>query len=417
MKKAWIINIGDELLAGRTVNTNAAYLGRKLFETFVEPIVVSTIPDKLDVIKSYIQKSLEEADIVLMTGGLGPTHDDITKKAIAEQLDREFYFDDATYDNIKDLFEGRGIEVKPAHKKQSYMPEGCELFPNRMGTAPGMWFDLGEKHLISLPGVPYELEYLLEHGILEKIKSLSPETGYEEYILRTAGVPESVLAEKLEDNIQSLPDEASLAFLPSPGEVKIRLTVRTKDSKSASELMNRIAPPIEKKLEPWLYATGQEGLKETLGRLLSDSGKTLATAESCTGGKLAYTIVSVPGASKYYWGSTVTYQNELKEKWLGVEKEILKTKGAVSEETVRAMVKGVLKLSGADMAISISGIAGPSGGTPEKPVGTIWVAWGDHERIKTKKLQLWDQREKNIDYTVAFCLNALIKFLKQYYLS
>lgn len=417
MKKAWIINIGDELLAGRTVNTNAAYLGRKLFETMVEPIGVSTIPDKLEVIKEHIEEALEEADIVLMTGGLGPTHDDVTKQAIAEHLNREFYFDEETFENIKDLFAGRGIEVKPAHKEQSYMPKGCELFTNRMGTAPGMWFDLGEKHLISLPGVPYELEYLMEHGILDKINALSPETGYEEVVLRTAGVPESVLAELLEENIASLPEEASLAFLPSPGEVKVRLTVRTATAEQAKKLMGEIEPEIAQKLAPWLYAKGHEGLKETLGSLFEESGKTLATAESCTGGKLAHTIVSVPGASKYYWGSTVTYQNELKEKWLGVDPEVLKNKGAVSEETVKAMVEGVLKWSGADIAISISGIAGPTGGTPEKPVGTIWVAWGDNNQVKTRKLQLWDQRKKNIDYTVSFCLNALIKFLKQYYLS
>lgn len=417
IRKAVIINIGDELLAGRVVNTNASYLGQMLTDQDLEVYNIWMIPDERDQIIQGVERGFDHADIVLMTGGLGPTHDDITKEVLAEYFKMELRFHEESYRRIVELFKPRGIKVTEAHRQQCFMPVGAEIFPNAMGTAPGMWFTQGDKHLISLPGVPYELHYLMEHGILEKIKNLSVRGNFEQCMIRTAGVPESFLAELLDEEIKNLGPGEKMAFLPSLGEVKIRLVVRTKEPEDAKKQMKKLQAAIEKKVDPYIYGYGMDKMEHVLGDLCRKAGVTLVTAESCTGGNLARKIVSVPGSSSYYLGSTITYQNELKESWLKVPKQIIEENGAVSEQTVEAMVRGILNQSGADLAVSISGVAGPGGGSKEKPVGTIWIAWGNHALIETKKLQLWTNRQKNIEYTTAYCLNMLIKFLKHHYLA
>lgn len=413
MLEAIIINIGDEILIGQTLNTNSHEMAKMLNGIGVSVVRMITTSDQKEDIIEALEESFKRVSLVLTTGGLGPTHDDITKVAIADFFNRSLQFDEETYEKIKSYFASRKIPLKEAHRKQCYMPSGTELIENKEGTAPGMWIQKGDQALISLPGVPREMRYIMSNGVIPKINQLWNRASVNQYTFRTFGVEETRLAEMIEDVISGLSKELKIAFLPSLGEVKIRLQ-QIGSSDSGLREFDEVKKTIAERIGDYVYGKNEENLEYVLGQAFREKSLSIATAESCTGGRLANRIVSIPGASQYFLGSTITYENELKTQWLGVKTATLEAYGAVSQEVVTEMLQGILQSSSADIGVSISGVAGPGGGTPQKPVGTIWVAWGSMENVQTKKLELWKDRKKNIEFTCSFCLNALIKFLKNY---
>ena len=405
-----IITIGTELLIGQVIDTNSAYLGKVLNSLGVQVASRFTIDDNREDILSALKRSLEDSDIVVTTGGLGPTKDDITKNVLAEFLEVSQYFDENQYELIQKFFTKLGRTTTEAHKNQCFFPEGTEFIENKMGTAQGMLMRHKGKRIISMPGVPYEMKYIMEHGVLPM---LAKEQEY--YIhhrtIRTAGVGETHIAEKIAEIENSLTDGFSLAYLPSLGSVRIRVSAKSKDRINLDSSLDRIQNDITYKLGDMVYGYGDDVLEIVIGKMLLERGLRLGLAESCTGGMIASKVVSISGSSEYFEGGLVVYSNELKNQLLGVKSETLDEFGAVSEEVVKEMVAGTIESLNVDIAIAVSGIAGPGGGTIDKPVGTIWICVGSKNRQSTYKLQLLKDRKKNIEYTSLFALNFLRLFL------
>ncbi len=410
--KARIITIGDEILIGQIIDSNSAWLAEQLYELDVSVEDILSVSDNLDAIRDALERALKCADLVLLTGGLGPTKDDITKKAIADFLGVQMKFDQDLYDRIKRIFVKFGRPITQAHKDQCYLPEGVIKLDNKMGTAPGMLFHKEEKSIVSLPGVPYEMKYIFNNSFQEAFgeKLVHDHTIYHKTI-RTAGMGESRIAETIEDITAGLPEGLSIAFLPSLGSVRLRISGRGDSRHQVQKVVTRYTGMIEKRLGNLVYGYDNDDLEKVLKDVFDREEKTLATAESCTGGHVAHVITSVPGSSSYFKGAVVAYDNSVKENLLGVRRETLAQYGAVSKETVKEMLDGLLKTMQSDIGIAISGIAGPAGGSPEKPVGTIWLAWGSANDIRTTKLQLGKDRLINIKYTTVQALNRVRLFL------
>ena len=410
--KAEIITIGDEILIGQIIDTNSTWLSQQLTSLGIDVLKTSSISDDPDAINKALDLSLTEADLVLLTGGLGPTKDDLTKKTLADYFGHSMYFDQDLFFKISSYLKKLGLPVTELIRQQCFMPSDIELLENKMGTAPGMLFKKENKWIVSMPGVPYEMKWIFEHSLLELLKQQYPEYGNIYYrTIHTVGMGETRIAEKIDDILEEMPESISMAYLPSLGQVRLRLT--TKGDKSLFELVDSYVEKISARLGGLIFGFDDVKLEAVLQKSYSDKGLSLATAESCTGGFLANKIVSVSGASNYYIGSVISYDNRVKTDVLNVKQEILDQHGAVSEETVLAMLKGLLELTRADVGISISGIAGPGGGTVEKPVGTIWLAWGTKSNMKTRKLQLSKDRQKNIEYTTVVAMNSLRMLLTE----
>ena len=406
-----IITIGDELLIGQVIDTNSAKMAKYLQSIGAQVTGRSTVGDEeADMLEAF-QTATRKADVVLVTGGLGPTNDDLTVKVLADFYGTELVFHEPTLEHVKRLFKRFGRSMPEANIKQAYLPKNCTILHNKMGTAPGMWFDVEGKVLVSMPGVPHEMAYLMEHEILPRLKARFPGRPIAHRTLLTVGEGESRLAERITDFEQNLPEGITLAYLPGISRVRLRLTATGQNLEAIEKRLDEKFAELKSLLpEKLIVGFGEDTLEIALGNLLTEKGLTLATAESCTGGYVAHLITSVPGSSAYFLGSVVSYANEVKMHTLGVKKETLEKHGAVSEETVREMVAGALKLLGTDLAVATSGIAGPGGGTPEKPVGTIWLAVGNRERIVTQKLSLGKDRMRNIQYTAVRALNAVRLF-------
>jgi nicotinamide-nucleotide amidase len=408
---ATIITIGDELLIGQVIDTNSAWIGTELNDLGVQVIERISIGDDHDAIIHALNEAVSKSRIVLMTGGLGPTKDDITKKAIADFFGDKMVFHEPTWDRIQRLFKRWGRETTEEHREQCYMPSHAELLPNKMGTAPGMMFRHGEVIIVSMPGVPYEMKYIMEHSIFPLLKSMNE--GYEIYhrTIRTIGEGESRLAFKINDLVEALPDHIKVAFLPSLGQVRIRLTGRGSNVKQLKESVDHQVGIISERLKDYVFGYDVETIEEVIGKLAKARKLTIGLAESCTGGSISSRIVSVSGASEYYAGGIVSYSNEIKMSVLGVKEETLEQYGAVSEETVIEMALGAREVLNCDIAFSISGIAGPNGGTPDKPVGTVWMACTDGKRTETYLLKAGKDREKNIIYSGTYGLNLIRKYI------
>ncbi len=413
--KVNILTIGDEILIGQTIDTNSAWMGQQLNLIGAHVKSVLSVADELEDIKRGLTLSLETADVVLMTGGLGPTKDDVTKKAVAEFFDVELTFHQATYDKILKLFEKWGRKSTDAHRLQCFMPSNAQLLTNKMGTAPGMWFDYKGKVLVSMPGVPYEMKYLIEHEIIPRLTSQFKGQPIFHRVIRTVGEGESRLALKIEDIEDNLPEHVKLAYLPNLGAVKIRLTATGAEEAILQQSLNEVEAAVVERLKEYIYGFGEINLEVAIGQMLKSKQLTVGTAESCTGGYIAHLLTSVAGSSSYYSGSIIAYSNEMKIKHLDVSQASLKQHGAVSEATVIEMVNGGLKALGTDLVLSISGIAGPGGGSPEKPVGTVWMAVGDGQNIKTRLLKSGKDRIKNIQYSSTYALNLIREFLLEHY--
>ena len=411
-----IITIGDEILIGQTIDTNSAWMGEQLNSNGATVNKIYSIPDTNEAIQNTIKTALaEDCDAILITGGLGPTKDDVTKKALAELFETELVFNEATYERIVGLFKKWNRSTTPAHREQCYMPANATLLKNKMGTAPGMWFDYQGKVIVSMPGVPYEMKYLMEHEVIPRLKEQFPVKQVVHKTILTAGEGESRIAAQIEDIESSLPDNIKLAFLPNLGQVRLRFSGIGTDRDLLEAQINAKVQAVEERIPKLIFGYDKDTLEAAIGRMLKEYGKTIATAESCTGGYLAHQITSISGSSAYFQGSVIAYSNRIKEQILNVQAETLAQHGAVSEQTVIEMVKGTLALLKTDIAIAISGIAGPTGGTPEKPVGTIWIAIGDQDVVKAYRVHAGKDRLKNIQYTAVHALNYIRLFLQEQY--
>jgi nicotinamide-nucleotide amidase len=413
--KVHLITVGDEILIGQVVDTNSGWIGRllNLHGARVERVV--SVGDQHEQIIHALAEALSRADMVLMTGGLGPTKDDITKKALADYFGMEMVFSEPTYERIKRIFEQLGRPTSEAHRHQCFMPAGATLLHNKMGTAPGMWFDYEGKVVVSMPGVPYEMEYIMEHQVVPRLKEYFPGKPIGHRTILTAGEGESRVAERLDAFENTLPEGMKLAYLPNLGQVRLRLSYSTDSQAQLDAALDEKSRELENLLPDIVFGHGDEQLEGVLGRLLTARGLLIGTAESCTGGYIAHRITAMPGASAYFGGSVVTYSNEMKIKVLGVKPETLEQHGAVSEATVREMVQGALAALPIDVAVAVSGIAGPDGGTPEKPVGTIWVAIGSSKGLQTHLLRTGKDRLKNIQYAGTLVLEMTRRFLLEYH--
>ena len=409
---AQIITIGDEILIGQIVDTNSAWMAQQLNLVGVAITEIITCKDDKEHILTAVNRALSQVDLVLVTGGLGPTKDDITKKTLADLFGFPLEFHQPTYDIIEYIITRHGRTLTAAHKAQALMPVGIQHLENKMGTAPGMWFEKDGKVLISMPGVPYEMKYIMEHQVIPKIKSTFKTKIIRHRTVLTVGQGESKIAEIIsdfEDNLAK--DHIKLAYLPNIGKVRLRLSVIGDDATALDALLDAKIEELRTLIPQYIYGYDTRTFEEAVGELLKSRNLVVSTAESCTGGLIAHKITSVSGSSAYFHGSVVAYDNRIKVNVLGVNPATLQNHGAVSEETVREMVTGVLNVMKTDYAIAVSGIAGPTGGTPEKPVGTIWVAVGNHEEIKTHKLLLSKDRLKNIQYTTTFAMNFLRRMI------
>lgn len=411
--KISLIVIGDEILLGQVIDSNASSIAKLLYQEGLQIFKKWTVADQEDEIQRALTESSQQSDIILMTGGLGPTKDDITKKTLADFLKRPLVFNEIQKEHLEKILKPRGIEVTERQLHQCYMPDGSLLLDNQMGTALGMWIEQEGKIYISMPGVPYEMEFIMQHGVIPKLRSFQSDKHIIHQTVYTVGMGETEIAARIEPLLSNMPAHISIAYLPSQGQVKVRLTTSGNDKEFIQVELDHFINMIQTELETAIIGIGQTSLEKEIGNLLRNGKKTLVTAESCTGGHLAHQISSVPGASDYFLGSVVAYQNHIKESLLNVAPEILETNGAVSEACVIAMVKGVCEKFNSDFAIATSGIAGPGGGTPEKPVGTVWIAYGTKENIETKKYQFTRDRIRNIEASSTFAMILFWKFLKR----
>ena len=402
-----IINIGDELLIGQVVNTNASTMSRMLTIAGMDVHKTLVVGDERQAIWNSVDEAMHTSDAVLVTGGLGPTKDDITKKLLCEYFNSELVESQVALENVKRIFESRGYELTPVNRAQALVPKCCEVLNNDLGTAPCMWFEREGKVLVSLPGVPFEMEWLMRNRVLPKLQETFKTDIITTKNILTQGIGESFLSDLIEPWELSLPKNIKLAYLPVAGLTKLRLTVHGNYDPSVLKGLYDLAGQ---------YIVGEdcETLDELVHKTLTERGLTLATAESCTGGNIARLLTAQAGASAYFKGGVVAYSNEVKESVLGVKHSTLEAHGAVSEETVREMVEGVRTRLGADLAIATTGVAGPDGGTKEKPVGTVWIAVADATHTEAKLLQFGaNRRQQNIDRSTNQAFAMLIRLICQ----
>jgi len=413
MKPVWaeVITIGDEILYGQTLDTNTQWMGKRLNEIGVKIIRKVALGDQKEEIVKGLNEASRRADIILITGGLGPTKDDITKKTLAEYFDTPLIMSEEILQHITELFTKRNLPMNALNEAQALLPRDCMVIPNSQGTAPGMWFEHDEKVYVSMPGVPYEMETMMSESIIPRLREVFALPVIFHQMIQTVGIGESWLAEQIEGWEDQLPPHIRLAYLPSFGRVKLRLTAVGENRLQLEEDVAAQVRQLEPIIEKYIYGYGDKTLEEAVGELLNETGKTLAVAESCTGGFLAHSITSVPGSSRYFQGGIVAYSNALKTSLLGVSEETLESHGAVSEETIRAMAEGVRERLKTDFGVSTSGIAGPGGGTPEKPVGTVWIAVAGPEETVAKKILLSNNRLVNIRRSTVVALNMLRKLI------
>ncbi len=407
-----IISIGDELLIGQTINTNSSWMGAELNKIGVDVIEVLTISDKRQAIEQALSYAESKADLVLITGGLGPTKDDITKKVFAEYFNAPLVENKRALENVEWFFKSYNREMLPVNKLQALVPAGCQMLLNKAGTAPGMWMENEEAIFVSMPGVPSEMKYLMLNEVLPRIQKSFDLPSIVHHTIMTQGLGESYIAEEISDIEDNLPECIKLAYLPSPGLVKLRLTGKGSDRVVLEQEIANIFDQIIARIPDAVFSNKEAKLEEVLGEKLAEKGLTISTAESCTSGALAARITSIPGSSKYFMGSVVAYSNEVKKNQLGVSEEILNTVGAVSEQTVKQMALGAKQLFGTDYAISTSGIAGPDGGTEEKPVGTVWIGIATLDVVIAEQFQMGKGRERVVEKTILSALSRVLTLVK-----
>ena len=408
---ASIITIGDELLIGQVVDTNSAWMAQELNKAGMWLKRRVAVGDSKDEIVTALREESLGASVILITGGLGPTADDITKPVLCEYFGGKLVIDDGALENVKAIFARLNRPMIERNLKQAEVPDVCTVIPNKRGTAPGMWFEKDGKIVVSMPGVPHEMKGMMEDYVIPKLQQYFTFPFINHRTLLTANIGESFLAERIKDWEESLPEHLKLAYLPNFGMVRLRITGSDIDKERLRQVLDDQFDRLKILVKDWLVIGEDMPLQQVIGKMLTESGQTMSTAESCTGGYIAHLITSIPGSSAYYKGSIVSYANSIKENVLHVQKETLESVGAVSEETVKQMVAGAIATLGTDFGVATSGIMGPDGGTPEKPVGTVWIAAGNRERVVTEKFSFRYDRIRNIEMATNNALNLLRKFI------
>ncbi|MDN3657528.1 CinA family nicotinamide mononucleotide deamidase-related protein [Ferruginibacter paludis] len=412
MTQASIITIGDELLIGQVIDTNSAWMAQKLNLAGIKVLRRVAVGDTWDEIWKALDEESKHADIILITGGLGPTADDITKPLLTKYFNGKPVTDEGALQNVKDIFQR--VLNRPmieSNLKQAEVPDTCTVIQNKRGTAPGMWFEREGKVYVSMPGVPNEMKGMMEDDVIPKLSTHFIFPHITHRTLLTAGIGESFLSEHISIFESSLPEHIKLAYLPNYGMVRLRLTSVGFDHIAIEKEIQDYFETLQQQVKDWLVTNLDEPMEKVTGKLLAAKSKTMCTAESCTGGYIAHLITSIPGSSAFYDGSVVSYSYKAKEDLLNVSKETLATKGAVSEEVVIEMAKGALSTIQSDYVIAVSGIMGPDGGLPDKPVGTVWIAVGNKNKIEAHKLYFRFDRERNTQLTATNALNLLRKFI------
>ena len=408
-----IITIGDEILYGQILDSNAQWMSSALDDIGVKVKYRTTIGDNEPDILDALQRAEGRADVVLITGGLGPTSDDLTKPCLAKYFNAEIVENELAMKELAALFKHIGRDLTETNRAQAYLPENCTHVPNKMGTAPGMWFFENQTVFVSMPGVPFEMKEMMTQTVLPKIQEAFHTPFVVHKMVKTIGIGESWLADKIKPWADQLPEDIKLAYLPSLGHVKLRLTTQGNDLEKLESNLNNQVERLQPYADKYIYGYDSDTIESVIGKHLKDQNLTIATAESCTGGYLAHMLTSVPGSSAYFKGGILAYANEVKIAQLEVKAETLEAKGAVSEQTVIEMAEGACQKLGTDIAIATSGIAGPDGGTEEKPVGTIWIAVKTPETISTRKLSLYKDRLLNIKSTSVAALALAWQTLNQ----
>lgn len=396
--KSKLISVGDEILIGQVINTNAAFLGDKLFSIGIPVEKTVVIGDEEKILLCELEDSVRNYDVTIVTGGLGPTHDDITKPVLIKYFNDELVTDEKVLDHVKNIFSSRKLRMPEVNNGQALVPKSSKVIWNANGTAPGIWMEKDNKIIIALPGVPFEMKAMIENYILpELVKRFSDKINSVliQRTLLTTGLGESTLNEMLGD-IKKIIGENKLAFLPSAVGVRLRINVEGKSKEEALQDLNEIELNIRSKVGDYIYGVNEDQLEKVIGDLLRERKQTLSVAESCTGGMISSRIVSIPGSSEYYEGGVCAYSNLEKINILNVKSETLKKYGAVSEETAIEMANCIRKLMETDFAISTTGIAGPSGGSAQKPVGLVWIGFSSNEKSYALDFLFGDNRERNI---------------------
>lgn len=403
-----IITIGDELLIGQVIDTNSAWMATRLNEAGIRVKQMTSVSDDPEHITKELKAALNRSAIVLITGGLGPTKDDLTKDTLCRFFNTTLVEDPKVVHDLTVYFKSRGRELTETNRKQAEIPASCTPVYNKNGTAPGMWFDFEGKVIVSMPGVPYEMKAMMNEVVIPKLSSLFQLPKVSHQTIITTGVGESFLSDLLEPWETRLPPYFKLAYLPSTGMVRLRLSCYQSNDDLELQLMEEVEK-AKLLIGKYIYGFNDDTPEKIVGKLLIEKNQTLAVAESCTGGYISHLITSVPGSSTYYIGSTISYANEVKSRFLGVSQDVIADKGAVSEEVAKAMAEGVRSTLGSTWAISTTGIAGPGGGTPEKPVGTVWIGLAGPNVLIAKKFQFGNDRLRNIQITAISAFSMLRK--------
>ncbi len=390
------ISIGDELLIGQVINTNAAWLGEHLSDAGFQMDSTLTIGDSEKAILDAFNACMD-ADLVLVTGGLGPTADDITKPTVCKFFNTELEFCQSAYDNLVSLFRRRGFQMSERNRGQALLPKSCEYIPNTFGTAPCMWLEKNGVAFAFMPGVPFEMKGIFTDELLPRIKERFQTIPYEKRVVMTTGIGESFLADKIKDWEDALPDFLSLAYLPQYGMVRLRLSGRHEDARLLHETLNDEVAKLAALIPEYIFAMQDQPIERTVFDLLINKGMTFASAESCTGGNIAHVFTLIPGSSEVFKGTAVTYATSMKTKVLGVPAELIEKYGVVSQEVVEHMVTGVRDLMEADFGVATTGVAGPSGGTDENPVGTVWIGVASSSGVVSKRFNFGKDRENVIN--------------------
>ncbi len=404
--KSAIITIGDELLIGQVINTNAAFIAQKLNGISVEVNRMVTVSDDESDILRTLDESYRTFDVVIITGGLGPTHDDITKKTLCKFFNTDLIPDSGTRAIIEGFLQQRNRAWSDLYEEQTLVPRGCIVIPNHHGTAPGELFEKDNKFVIVMPGVPYEMECMMNDFVIPYFSGKSTGKVVLHRTLKATGIPESSLAAKL-GHIDEVIQGSKLAFLPSATGVRMRISVVETNRQSAEQKIREIESRIRNKVEKYIYGTDDDELEEIIGKTLTERKLTLAVAESCTGGMIANRVTNVPGSSAYFERGVISYSNKSKVDILKVPQLLIETHGAVSKEVAEAMAEGVRSISGTDIGLSTTGIAGPSGGTPEKPVGLVWIGYSDSSSTFAMKFHFGNDRLRIKEYASQSALELL----------
>jgi nicotinamide-nucleotide amidase len=393
---AEIVTIGDELLIGQVTNTNEAEVAEALQDVGIPVARMTTVGDNLEQILAAFRRAMDEHELIITTGGLGPTHDDVTRAAVCALFETDLVEDPEALRNVERILAGRGLDLLPLNRAQALVPRGCTVIQNPLGTAPGFLFERGGRFFITLPGVPFEMRAMMESYVIPFLQERSRGSVVRHRTIRTTGIAESLLAHRLGpvEEITGTGGDVTLAFLPGPRGVRLRLTARCATAAEAEARIRKAEQAVLAKAGPVVYGFEQEELEEIVGRLLRERGWTIAVAESCTGGLVMDRLTDVPGSSRYVERGYVVYSNEAKIRELGVPEEVLRRNGAVSRETAEAMAFGARTKSNADVGLSTTGIAGPSGGTTEKPVGLVWIGYSDRDGTAAFRFQFGNDRRR-----------------------